>query len=78
MSIKCTQGSFDTSVIKVILWSFVHSDFWEACISKMAGRRAKRIEIWASGVGIQCTQGTDLFEVWTEFPCFVEEYKQNI
>ncbi len=24
----------------------------------MAGRRAKQIEIWASGLSIQCTQGT--------------------
>ncbi len=45
------------SVYKVFLilkwfrsfWSqSVHSDFRQACISKMAGRRAKRIEIWAS------------------------------
>ncbi len=36
----------------------VHSDYWQACISKMAGRIAKRIEIWASGLSIQCTQGT--------------------
>ena len=27
----------------------VHSDFRQPCISKMAGRRAKRSEIWASG-----------------------------
>ena len=25
------------------------SDFWQGCISKMAGRRAKRSEIWVSG-----------------------------
>ncbi len=32
------------------------SDFRQACISKTAGRRAKRSEI-ASGVSIQCIQG---------------------
>ncbi len=36
----------------------MHSDFRQACISKMAGRRAKRVEIWAFRVSIQCTQGT--------------------
>ncbi len=30
----------------------------EPCISKTSGRRAKRSEIWASGVSIQYTQGT--------------------
>ncbi len=35
----------------------VHSDFRQACISKMAGRRAKQSEIWASGASIQCIQG---------------------
>ena len=36
----------------------VHSNFRQACVSKMAGRRAKWSEIWASVVSIQCTQGT--------------------
>ncbi len=36
----------------------VHSDFRKICISKMAGRRAKQREIWASWVSIQCTEGT--------------------
>ena len=36
----------------------MHSDLRQACISKMAGRRVKLSEIWASGVSIQCTQGT--------------------
>ena len=36
----------------------VHSDFWQVCIWKIAGRRAKRIEIWASGLTIQCTFDT--------------------
>ncbi len=36
----------------------VHSNFRHACISKTAGRRAKQIKIWASGMSIQCTQGT--------------------
>ncbi len=48
-------GTFDTSVIKVIRCIPI---FDKVCISKMAGRRAKRIEIWASGLSIQCTQGT--------------------
>ncbi len=34
------------------------SDFRQHCISKTACRRAKRSEIWASGVSIQCIQGT--------------------
>ena len=60
-------GGWAFSAYKVFLtlkwcrsfWSQpLHSDFQQACISKMAGRRAKRIEIWASGVSIQCTQGT--------------------
>ncbi len=55
------------SVYKVFLtvkwlrsfWSLsVHSDFRQACISKMAGCRAERTEIWASGVSIRCTQAT--------------------
>ena len=36
----------------------VHVDFRHACISKMTDRRAKRIEIWASGVCTQCVQCT--------------------
>ena len=49
VSIQCTQGTFDTSVRKVILDLTVLFDFRQAFISKMASRRAKRIEIWASG-----------------------------
>ncbi len=45
VSIQCTQGNFDTSEIKVILGSSEHSDFRQAFILKMAGRRVKRIEI---------------------------------
>ena len=58
VSIQCTEGTFDTSVIKVILGSFGAFRFLTSLISKMAGRRAKRIEICASGLSIQCTQGT--------------------
>ena len=36
----------------------VHFDFRKNCFSKTAGRRAKRSKIRASGVSIQCTQGT--------------------
>ncbi len=34
------------------------SDFGQSFIWKTACRRAKRSEIWASGVTIQCIQGT--------------------
>ena len=36
------------------------SDFWQSCISKMAGCRAKQSDIWTSGVSIQCTQDTNV------------------
>ncbi len=52
VSIQCTEGTFDTSVIKVILGSFGAFRFLTSLISKMAGRRAKRIEICASGLSI--------------------------
>ncbi len=60
VSIQCTQGTCDTSVIKVILGSFGAFPIFKKktnCILKTAARRAKWIEIWASGVSIQCTQG---------------------
>ena len=34
------------------------SDFQQAHVSKTADRRAKRSKLWASGVNIQCIQGT--------------------
>ncbi len=34
------------------------SDFRQSCTLEMAGRRAKRSEIWASGMSIQCVQDT--------------------
>ncbi len=40
----------------------VHFNFPQACISKTAGRRAKRSEIWASGMSIQCTGIRDTCE----------------
>ncbi len=55
VSIQSTQGTFDTSVIKVILdlRSFGAFPIFEKnCSSKGDGRRAKRIKIWASGVSI--------------------------
>ena len=35
----------------------MQSDFRQACISKIASRREKQSEIWASGVSVLCTQG---------------------
>ena len=55
VSIQCTQGTFDTWVLKVIRCI---CSFRNTCISKTAGRRAKWSETWASGVSIHCTQGT--------------------
>ncbi len=34
------------------------SNFQQSCALKMAGRRAKLSEIWASGMSIQCIQDT--------------------
>ena len=58
VSIQCTQVTFDNSVIKVILGSFSALRFLTSLYLEMAGHRAKRSEIWASGLSIQCTEGT--------------------
>ena len=58
VSIQCTQGTFDASVIKVILGSFGAIRLSTSLYLEMAGRRVKRSEIWALGVSIQCIQGT--------------------
>ena len=41
----------------------MHSDFQQTCISKTAGRRVKRSEVWGSGVNVQSIQG--------HFDCYV-------
>ncbi len=59
VSIQCIQGTFDTSVVKVILWSLgAFSDFRQFCILKMAGCTAKWIKTWAPGMNIQWIQDT--------------------
>ncbi len=60
VSMQRTQGTIDTYVIKVILGSFTPNDpdFRKTWFSKTVGHRAKRNENLASGVSIQCTQGT--------------------
>ena len=51
-------GYFDTYGVKVILGSLIKvrliSNFRQSCTLKMAGCRAKRSDIWASGMSIQC------------------------
>ncbi len=49
VSIQCTQGTFNTSVNKVILGSFDGFRFSTSLFLEMAGRRAKRIEIGLRG-----------------------------
>ncbi len=48
VNVQCIQGTFKKR-LRSFWGHLVHSDFRQACISKMASHRAKRSEIWASG-----------------------------
>ncbi len=58
VSISCTQGIFDTSVLNIILESFCAFLIFEKPVSQKRRIVDNRSEIWASGVSIWCIQGT--------------------
>ena len=58
VSIQCVQRLSTVKCLGVILGSLGAFPIRQGYISKTAGRRAKRNEIWPSGARIQCLQGT--------------------